>query len=468
MQGFVCLRNLEAGKRTAILTPRAEIFDQTHDALQDICGPSNVARLRSGQAWEPYRPIHVVSWPTLVSKIKKSDSWLPNVETVLVDEVHLALAPRITEILETYAPKARIVGFTATPARQTGKGLGTFFTHIHQVTTVRELIDKGRLAPSEYWGGKLPDLDGIRIRAGDYANKELSTACAVLVGDVVDNWLRLARDRHTIVFAVDIAHAELLTDKFIQCGVVAACVHNKLDDTKRRDIVDRFKAREIQVLVNVTIASYGFDAPSVDCVVAARPTKSIVLWLQMLGRGKRFDKQNPGKVCMVLDHADNTRSMGEAEDNYEWELNDGQKAVTNKTRESSAAKEHTHECEQCHHLFSGQRVCPRCGHEIPFSKKDVATIEADLVRIGRQMVPPLGDGWPPHQTFFAMLKWISAQRGYKPGWTEAQYRKKAGHAAPGHWQDMAAIPPLPRVTNWVTSRNIARAYAKKKAAAGEW
>jgi hypothetical protein len=117
---------------------------------------------------------------------------------------------------------------------------------------------------------------------------ELSDACALLVGDVIDNWLRLARDRHTVVFAVDIAHCEMLHERFLEVGVASGRVHNKMTDEARAETIRKFRSRELQVLVNVTIASYGFDCPEVDCIVAARPTQSIVLWLQCLGRGMRY------------------------------------------------------------------------------------------------------------------------------------------------------------------------------------
>lgn len=458
-QAFVCKGGLERGERTAILTPRAEIFDQTHSALMDVCGHENVATLRSGHRWDSMKPVHVVSWPTLVARKRKSDLWLPDVDRVLVDEVHLALAPKVGEILDYYADRAHVVGYSATPARQTGKGLGTYFDAIHQVTTVRQLIEEGFLCPHEYWGGKLPDLEGVRTVLGDFEKKELGKRCLVLVGDIVDNWMRLAKDRQTIVFAVDIAHAEALADRFLELGVSAGSVHNKLTPERRTEVVAKFRAGFIQVLVNVNVLSYGFDAPSVSCVVAARPTKSIVMWLQQLGRGMR---PHPGKdFCMLLDHTDNTRRLGMAEDTYSWELDGGNHSVVNATREQKEkAKEHTYTCEDCSYMFTGTRECPRCGWEAPFSKRDVAMIDADLVRIGKYRAEPLGAGWPTHELFWRMLKFVEADRGYKVGWAYYKFKDKAGVPPDRAWEHLAVVPPTVRVANWIRSRNIA--YAKRK------
>jgi superfamily II DNA or RNA helicase len=297
IQAMIAKREMDRGSSTAILTPRNEIFSQTFRLCSDFIGAHNVTALRArrqNESWNPVAPIHIVSWPTLVKRSKRSDWWFPKVERVLVDECHLSMAPKILEILEHYAPKARIDGYTATPARQTGKGLGHFFTEIKNVTSVRRLVKDGYLAPCEYWGGSTPDLAGIRIRAGDYEKKKLSDACVKLVGDAVDNWLRLASDRRTIVFAVDIAHCEMLAHKFVQVGIKAASLHVRLQQKQRDEIVRQFKAGEIQVLVNVSIASYGFDSPEVSCVQICRPTRSIVLHLQMIGRGMRLGQDQKG------------------------------------------------------------------------------------------------------------------------------------------------------------------------------
>lgn len=461
IQAFIAKRGLDQGQSTAILTPRAEIFDQTHSALRDICGPHAVTALRRGHNYDPMKPVQVVSWPTLTKRAQRNEVWMPNVDTVLVDEVHLALAPQVAKLLEYYRDRSTVIGFGATPARKTGKGLGHYFTTINMVASVPELIKAGHLAPCEYWGGRLPDLKGLKTQAGDYVSAKLSERCALLVGDVVDNWLRLARERQTIVFAVDIAHAEALTERFVEADISAAALHNRLSMEKRDAIVKEFRGGWIQVLVNVTIASYGFDAPTVACIVAARPTKSLVLWLQMLGRGMR---PHPDKeACMVLDHADNTRTLGHAEDTYLWELDDKDRGVVNKTLED---KEETpfvqdHTCGECSYMFSGTRVCPRCGWEVPFSARDVAVVDADLVRIGKHMLEPLGEGWPSHEMFYRMLRHYAAKKGKPSTWAWYRYKEKVGQPPQRDWSDLSHIPPIPRIKNWVTYSNMK--YVKGRA-----
>jgi len=467
IQVMIAKRELDRGNSTAILTPRNEIFSQTFGLARDWIGRGDVTALRArrrNESWNPVAPIHIVSWPTLIRRSARSDWWFPKVDRVLVDECHLSMAPRILEILERYAPHARIDGYTATPARQTGKGLGRFFTEIKNVTTVRQLQKEGYLAPVEYWGGSTPDLAGIRVVRGDYEKKKLSDACVKLVGDAVDNWLRLASDRQTIVFAVDIAHCEMLAHKFTQVGVSAASLHVRLPQEQRDKIVQQFKAGKIQVLVNVSIASYGFDSPEVSCVQICRPTRSIVLHLQMIGRGMRPKKD--GGDCLVLDHAGNVRSLGFADDLFRWRLDEGKKACANWSRDERSGEEKeakTHNCDNCGHIFKRSRVCPKCGWEVPISKRDVDTVDADLVPIGRNLHRRLPEGFPTHELFYGMLRSYAQKKGYSDKWAATMYRKKCEAWPPFHWNDMAMIEPSKRVQNWILGQMIRYAKGRKKA-----
>jgi superfamily II DNA or RNA helicase len=471
IQCQIAKREFERGDSTAILTPRNEILGQTLELARsdEMMGYRNVSVLRAkrpGERWDPVAPVHVVSWPTLIARVRSDPHfWFPKVDRVLVDECHLSVAPKILEILEHYAPKARIDGYTATPARLTGRGLGHFFTEIKHVTTVRRLLEEGYLAPLEYFGAATPDLAGIKVRRGDYETKKLSKACVELVGDAVDNWLRLASDRHTITFAVDIAHCEALAERYRHVGIKAAALHTGLEQNERDDIVAAFKAQRVQVLVNVSIASYGFDAPSVTCIQACRPTKSIVLWLQMLGRGMRVG-HGP---CLVLDHAGNTQNLGFADDLYRWTLDEGKAAAHNWSRDERSNEDEeskSHECGQCHHIFKRSRVCPMCGWKVPFSKRDVDTVEADLVRIGKNTAEPLPEGWPSHEVFFGMLRHHAEARGYSPMWAVHKFEEKSKCKPPYDWNNHAKVPPNERVKNWIRSRQIAYAKSRQKAEQG--
>ena len=465
---------LDQGKTFGFLTPREEILWQNHGVMQEICGQSNVSVFKAGENWRSWLPIHIISWPTLRARAGKEHLLWPDVDVLAIDEAHLSLSHQMVEkVLPHYLEKGtKIFGVTATPARKSGKGLGDFFTFIKNVTSVRQLVKDGYLAPCEYWGGELADLTGVQVVRGDYNEKQLAAACAPLVGDVIDNWARLASGRHTIVYAVNIAHCEALTERFQQAGVKAAALHIHKTPERRHEINVAFKRREIQVLVNVTIASYGYDAPSVDCIVLASPTKSVVLWLQRIGRGMR---PHPDKeFCMVIDHTGGVRDpeLGYADDLRRWRLDKRKEASGNWSRDDHNEKKEeskTHECEECLYIFSRSLACPKCGWEVPLPKKDVAAVDADLVRISRQMNDGMPKGWPEPRRFYLMLLYHARMCGMNEKWAYFSYRDFAAEnidlrptSAPLDWKSEEGIRPTIRVKNWISQRR--KAYVEEQRA----
>ncbi len=463
---FVAQHYLERGERVAFLTPREEILWQNHGVVQDVCGEENVTVLKAGEEWRQWLPMHIVSWPTLVARTGRKqggEAWYPDVDVLLIDECHLAVSKRMAERVLPYYADRKVIGVTATPARSSGRGLGSYFTEIKHVTTVRQLVKDEFLAPCEYWGGKEADLRKVRTVAGDFNRKQLSERVAPLVGDVVENWCRLAEDRHTLVFAVDVAHAEALAERFQAAGIVAESLHIHKTPEHRRRIVEQFKSGHIQVLVNVTIASYGFDAPSVDCVVLARPTKSIVLHLQMLGRGMRIDPERPDKVCRIIDHAGNVTRLGAGDDLYRWRLDDTKRAAGNWSRDKRSGEKETkqHTCEDCNYIFSRSLVCPKCGWAVPLPKRDIDAVDAELVRIARNG-GERPHGFPDDATFHRMLHGWSLKRGYAPGWIYHTFRDYAGKPPPWGYDRLGPLEPSPLVRNWLTKR--AKAYRRRQRA----
>lgn len=446
------------------MTPREELVYQMRDTMREVCGPHNVGVLKSGEHWRRDLPIQVISWPTMLARTARDEMWFPDVDTLAIDECHLALSRKMVErILPYYADRTEVFGVTATPARKSGHGLGNFFTEIKNVISVRQLVKMGRLAPLEYWGGSIADTTGVRSTHGDFNAKQLSDKLMVLVGDVVDNWGRLAADRHTLVFACDIAHCEALAERFQKAGVAAVSLHQYKTPDERRRIVKAFRERVVQVIVNVGIASYGFDVPSVDCVVLARPTKSLVLHLQMIGRAMRVCEGK--EFGMILDHGGNVRRHGQADDLFRWKLDRKSIAATNWSRhEANEKKEEledkSFECKTCGLIFSRSRVCPKCGESVPLPKIDREAIDADLVRLSKRKKDGQND-WPENRVFYLMLRHYQENKRYKVGWARHKYREKVGKW-PGHWDSLETIEPSVRVANWIRSRQIAYAKSKEK------
>lgn len=467
---------IEQGKRVLWMTGREEIIRQAYRTFSELCGIQKVGVLCAGLAkevpWWFYPPVTLASWDTLKARWDKSPMWRIPADRVLIDEAHLSLSPKMAASILPFYAEREVIGFTATPARRSGRGLGTFYTRIIQVRRVRDIIADGYLAAPEYWAGKHADTSmiGHDPKTGDFKENELAAAHrdGVLIGDVIDNWLRIARDRRTIVFAVDIAHAQALTERFQAVDVTAACIHSKMTAQLRQAISEQFRRGDVQVLVNVGIATYGYDVPEIRCVVVARPTKSIVLWHQMVGRGLR--PKPDGDYCIIIDHGDNVRRLGCVEDEIRWRLDEGKEAAVNTTRlgdESRGKKPEAPptECEQCHHVFSRSRVCPKCGWEKPASSRDIETIEADLVRV-RSAQSTCNPEPIERRTWYLMVRGWAEMNGKNPGMAYHRYREKFREAPPLAWNRMSSLEPDARVKAEMhkAMQNYARrmSYAKRR------
>ena len=469
--GHMANEAIESGKRVLWMTGREEILKQTFATFNDICGPGKVGILmRDEKPWWFYPPVTVASWDTLKARWGKSEVWQIPADVVLVDECHLSLSEKMSQTIMPHYQDKTVVGLTATPARRSGRGLGAYYTRIVQVRSVQQLINEGFLAPCEYWAGAHVDVARLRVdrATNDYQERDLAAASmeGKLIGDVIDNWLRIAKDRHTIVFAVDIAHAQALTERFQGAGISAEVIHSKMAHETRREITGQFRDQRIQVLVNVGIATYGFDCPTISCVVLARPTKSIVLHHQMIGRGIR--PKPDGGYCMVLDHADNVRRLGCVEDEIRWRLDEGKDAATNTTREGDPTRNKPPqapptECGSCHHVFSLSRVCPKCGWEKPTASRDIETIEADLVKV-RKAQNDLKLETQDKRAWYLMARGWCELHGKKPGMAYYRFKDKFGEDAPTSWNRMQTMPPDVRVASYMRAGLIRFAKRKREAA----
>src|SRR3990167_1730911 len=207
----------------------------------------------------------------------------PPADLVIVDEaVHLQGARTWQDLVALY-PQAYIVGFTATPISKAGKGLGGHFDCLVQGPTIGELTRGGWLVTVKYFCPSIPDLQGIKVQAGDYVEKQLEERMdrPKLVGDVVENWARVCPDRKTLVFASGIKHSIHLTEAFNAVGVKAEHVDGKTPAEERAAIIKRFAEGATRVMSSCGVFIEGFDEPSASALIFARPTRSLMLALQI-------------------------------------------------------------------------------------------------------------------------------------------------------------------------------------------
>lgn len=235
---------------------------------------------------------------------------MPRVDVLIVDEAHHICSESYRKLIER-AGDARLIGLTATPTRLDGRPLGKVFQAAVVAAKVSELIASGHLVKPRVFSTPVePDLSGVKKTAGDYNEAQLETACntAVLRGDIVRHWQERSADRPTVLFAVSIEHSRAVCADFAAVGVRAVHVDGTMSRVARAKALQSVRAGHARVLCNVGIVTEGYDDPALETCVLARPTASLSLLLQMVGRVMR---PAPGKTgALVLDHAGNHMRHG--------------------------------------------------------------------------------------------------------------------------------------------------------------
>jgi len=367
--------------------------------------------------------------------------WQHPADVVLLDEGHRSLSKSFQNTLEAYKDKV-VLGFTATPVLSSGAGFCAYYEKLIQPVTVQELIDIGSLVPGVYYGLSAPDLENIKMVAGDYEKKTLGERVKdpKIIGDIVENWNRIAFGKKTLVFAVNVKHSKAIVYEFTRNGIAAEHLDAHSSDEKRDEIIKRFRVGEIQVLSNVGIFIEGTDIPEIECVCLARPTKSIGVYLQMIGRGAR---PFPGKEnFIVLDHGKNINEHGFYEDPIEWTLA-GKEISYKKPVPREKKEKYKMTCHVCSAIFTGN-ICPQCYTEVENYGKKIEAIGAELKRLKedetkstdkrkgvalRRLQPSI---------LIGMLKHEANRLGKSDKWIRAQYK-----SINDRWPKNLDVRPLP-------------------------
>jgi superfamily II DNA or RNA helicase len=381
----------DAELRIVVLAPRTRLVQQIHERLLAFKVPHGViaaalSRLRFNNA-----PAQVCAIDTLVRRCIADERMpLPGADVVVFDECHLALGRTRVELLERY-PEALHIGFTATPAKVSGRPLADRFDELILGPSTRELIDAGHLVRPRVFSTPVVlarELEHISkdSKTGDYATGELAALMSRprLVGDVLGNWLNIANGKRTLIFACDKGHGASLLEQFFQAGVVAEMVTDQTAEAEREEAIARLESGQTTVLINCFLLSYGVDLPAVECIVLARPTRSLTLYLQAVGRGLR---PFPGKdQCIVIDHGRVVETLGMPHADFPWSL--AQNTNINQLARSNYRGEGTEKprtCPECHHAWLVSEegpACTACGWAPAPIARPIDTLEADLREVG--------------------------------------------------------------------------------------
>lgn len=306
------------GRRVAVLAHRRELIGQASAKL-DWCGVPHGVVAASMDRNHDARVL-VASIQTVASR--GADA-LGALDFIVADEAHHCRADTWQTLLQAH-PRAKLLGVTATPARTDGQGLGLqaggLFDALVCGPTMQQLVDAGYLAASRcYVPPRRIDTAGLRKVAGDWAaGAAMAERAAVVTGDAIAEYRAKAAGKSAIAFCVTVEHAEQVAKDFADAGLRAACVHGGTPKDIRDGLIAGLGNGALDVLTSCDLISEGLDVPSVGAVILLRPTGSLILCLQQIGRGMR--PKADGAPLIVLDHAGNTLRHGLPEEDREWSL----------------------------------------------------------------------------------------------------------------------------------------------------
>lgn len=364
----------ERGLRSWFNVHRKELIEQTSKTFAEV----GIAHgfIASGMPANGFAEVQLAGVQTLINRL---DS-VTEPKLIVWDEAHHATATIWSTIMARY-PNAFHVGLTATPERLDGRGLGDHFDVMVKGPSVSTLIERGFLSPYTYYAPGKPDLLGVPTRAGDFNRGELGDVMdrPKLIGDVVEHYLRLAAGKQGIVFAVSRVHSQHIADAFIGNGVRAAHIDGSMSDRERARIVGAFRAGDLDVMVNVDLFGEGFDVPGLVYCGLARPTKSLALFLQQVGRALRV---MPGKEnAIIADHAANVFTHGWPDEVRDWTLDSRKKGARRAANDDATP---IRQCLECYRVSPSRvSVCPGCGHEFVVQGREPEAGDGELFVLDR-------------------------------------------------------------------------------------
>lgn len=435
---------LNKGGRVIFTVPRIELVNQTVDAFMHE-GVVDIGVIQQAhELTDASRRVQICSLDTL----QRRD--LPPATIVIVDEAHLKRKFLYDWMKFPDWLKVPFIALTATPW---APAMATYWDDLVVVSKTADMIAQGHLSPYRIFAPSHPDLSGVKTRGGDYAEDQLSKAMSKpkLVADVVQTWLEKGEDRPTLCFCVDRAHAKHVQQRFLAAGVSCGYVDCKSTPEERAALARDFRSGTIRVACSVGVLTTGIDW-DVRCISLARPTKSEILYVQMIGRGLRTA---PGKSdCTILDHSDTTLRLGFPADIHHEHLCDGkERAKADKGAEALPKK-----CPECSYLKPPKMArCPSCGFEAKHGPKAQETTAGRLFEVtpGPQKQLSLAD----KRSVFGQLKAYARKRHYSPGWAAHKYRALVG-VWPNLVKDAPEREPEPALLNWLKSQQIA--FAKRQ------
>jgi superfamily II DNA or RNA helicase len=439
------------GKRVAFLCNRIHLVEQTSRRIDSAGIVHGV--IQGENTARTYEHVIVASIQTVARR------GLPEVDMLLIDEAHTVAGSKDYRAV-IKAAKCPVIGLSATPyARGLGKHYselgGALFQQMIVAATIRELIVDGVLVDPDVYAPSEPDMTGIKHSRNafgemDYSDADVGRAVnkPELVGDIVSHWFRLARGTPTVCFAANILHSKHIVEKFRAAGVPAEHIDCYTDEDERKAILKRIETGETLVISNVGILCEGWDFPACQTLILARPTRSLIRYIQMAGRVLRPHKSKTR--ALILDHSGTVTRLGFPTDDFQLELDDGKpKSASAPAKKEKPLPKAYPDCS----YIKTVHTCPVCGFA-PERQSDVEVKDGELVLLDRKKRKATK---MDKQQLYSQLIGYASTKGYREGWISHKYREYFGVWPRG--LDAVAAEPGDEVRKFLRHLQIRHAKA---------
>ena len=383
---------LKDGRKAVWLTHRKELATQTEGMLREagVTATANMQWTPRTNAPTLLNGVVILMAQTVSRRNGRANVWdgYNRSDLMIIDEAHHATADGWARAMKQWP--GPVVGMTATPWRLSQReGFDHLFKELHcgpQVAALQSdkwLCQARVMLPPEWERVQAGQVD----YTGDYSESGIELANEgrdVWTAGALRFWQKHCENRQTVVYAVSVRHAQNLVAMFSDAGVPTGVLLGDTPTAERSRLLHEFQDGTIKALVNVAVATEGFDLPDAACVMLTRPTMSLSLYLQMVGRGLR-PKQDDGD-CVILDLAGNSLRHGLPDEERDWSLQPRgeqpsvESPVVLCQECASLSPLGSHQCRNCGAPFG--EPCGRCGAWrvwIRWSRKTVCGKAHDLV-----------------------------------------------------------------------------------------
>lgn len=352
--------------------------------------------------------------PVLVASIQTLNARdiVPNVDVVIIDECHRAVSKSYQDLIQAYREKS-VIGLTATPCRLDGRGLREVgFSRILEPVSYADLFTSGALIkPRMFVPPGAPDMSKVRVVAGEFAGPEYDEAARTITGCVVQHYRDFALHMGAVAFGVDVQHAEDIAQAFNDAGFPAECLSGESSQAQRDAAIARLVSGETKIITNCSLFGEGWDFPALEAVILARPTASLALHRQQVGRVMR---SHPGKDhAVVIDAAGNIERHGAPWEPIVWSLDT---KVERKETEKEYG-ENLRRCKECFALFEKTETeCPECGWEVPQTDRRRDHDDGELTEWKEKT----------EEEWYTLEVQKASKRGHKLGAARMRYKDRYG------------------------------------------